>query len=144
MLKFENLDIVLSLVNRKGNPSPAKLSIRITQDSTSAVAGDAPEPAQTLSETLDETSNTLMKRFKPLVEISGQIPKVRSSVSSPSLDDPNRSSPPKKDTCLCSLRVECAFFDFGGDLIQFLFFFHIRMIHSIRWCKHNEFRTRRF
>ena len=100
MLKFENLDIVLSLVNRKGNPSPAKLSIRITQDSTSAVAGDAPEPAQTLSETLDETSNTLMKRFKPLVEIASEIPKVRSSVSSP-----NWTSEliffPQKDTCLC-------------------------------------------
>jgi hypothetical protein len=73
------------LVDKKGNPSPAKLSVRIAQDSTSAVAGDAPDRAQTLA----QTSNALMERFKPFVEIADEVPKVRSSISSPSLDDLN-------------------------------------------------------
>ena len=43
-----NLDVVLSLVDMKGNPSPARLSVRVTQDSTSAVAGGAVEQAKRL------------------------------------------------------------------------------------------------
>ena len=43
MLKLDNSAVVLSLVDRKRNPSPAKLSVRISQDSTFAVAGNALE-----------------------------------------------------------------------------------------------------
>jgi hypothetical protein len=105
---LDNLDVVLSLIDRKGNPSPAKLSVRITQDSTSAVAvaGDTLERAKTsatglsqpliskLSDALTDTSdtlsnqqnlvtsfNTLMKKFEPLVKIADEVAKVRSSFS---------------------------------------------------------------
>jgi hypothetical protein len=99
------------LSDRKGNPSPAKLSVRITQDSTSAIAGDAVERAKTsttelsqpliskmsdaLTETSDTISNqenpvasfdTLMKKFEPLVKIGDEVAKVRAFVSSLSLD----------------------------------------------------------
>jgi phage-related minor tail protein len=95
------------LVDRKGNPSPAKLSVRITQDSTSAVAGDALEQAQTFAQKLSQplvsnvsdaftnisdtlsnqqnlvtSFNALMKKFEPLVKIADEVAKVRSSVSS--------------------------------------------------------------
>jgi hypothetical protein len=106
MLILDNLDVILSLVDRKGNPSPAKLSVRISQDSTSVVAGDALERAKTsakefsqpliskVSDALTDTSdtlsnqedlvasfNTLMKKFEPLVRIGDEVAKVRSSFS---------------------------------------------------------------
>jgi hypothetical protein len=99
------------LVDRKGNPSPAKLSVQITQDSTSAVAGDALERAKTsakefsqpliskmsnvLTDTSDTLSNqenllasfdTLMKKFEPWVKIGDEVAKVDSFVSPLSLD----------------------------------------------------------
>ena len=99
------------MLDRKGNASSAKLSVRITQDSTSAVAGDALERAKTsatglsqpliskMSDVLTDTSdalskqenlvasfNTLMKKFEPLVKIGDEVAKVRSFVSSISLD----------------------------------------------------------
>jgi hypothetical protein len=102
------------LVDRKGNPSLAKLSVRIIQDSTSTAAGDALEQAQTsakklsqplvstVSDALTNTSDTLsnqqklvtsfsalLKKFEPLIKIADEVAKVRSSVSSPSLDDLN-------------------------------------------------------
>jgi hypothetical protein len=102
------------LVDRNGNPSPAKLSVRITQDSASAVAGDALEQTKTstlklsqpivsdvsgaftnISDTLSNEQNlvtsfnALMKKIEPLVKIADEVAKVRSSVSSPSLDDLN-------------------------------------------------------
>jgi hypothetical protein len=98
------------LFDRKGNPSPAKLSVRITQNSTSSVAGDALELAKksakefsqpliskmsdALTDTSDTISNqenlvasfdTLMKKFEPLVKIGDEVAKVRSFVSSLSL-----------------------------------------------------------
>jgi hypothetical protein len=103
------------LVDTKGNPSPAKLSVRITQDSTFAVAGDALEQTQAfaqklsqplgsnVSDTLTNISdalsdqqklvtsfNDLMKKFEPLVKIADEVAKVRPSVSS-SPDNLNRS-----------------------------------------------------
>ena len=96
------------MVDKKGNPSPAKLSVRITQNATSAVAGDALEQAQTFAQKLsqplvanvsdaltnvsDTLSNqqklvtsfsSLMKKFEPLIWIADEVAKVRSSVSSP-------------------------------------------------------------
>ena len=110
----KNLDVVLSLVDGRGNPSPVKLSIRITQDSTSAVAGDTLEQAKTsakeLSQSLvskapdayDKLSDTLliqrdlvasfsvlMSKFAPLIKIGDEVAKVRFSVFSPSLGDLN-------------------------------------------------------
>ena len=97
----------MPLVDREGKPSPAKLSVRITQDSTSAVAGGALELVQTLAQKLPQplVSNAsdaftditllnqqnlvtsfgaLMKKFEPLIKIGDEIAKVRSSISSPS------------------------------------------------------------
>jgi hypothetical protein len=90
------------LVDGKGNPSPAKLSIQITQDSTSTVAGDAVEQAQMFAQKLSQplvsnvsdaftnisdtlsnqqklvtSFNALMKRFEPLVKIADEVAKVR-------------------------------------------------------------------
>jgi phage-related minor tail protein len=101
-------------VDKKGNPSAVKLSVRVTQDSTSAVAADAIQQArmsaQQLSQPLVSTMsdafadisdtvsnqqnlitsfNALMKRLEPLVKIGDEVAKVCSSVSSPLLDDRN-------------------------------------------------------
>ena len=101
------------MVDKKGNPSLAKLSVRITQDSASAIAGDALEQTQVsaqklsqplvsnvsdnvtnISDTLSNQQklvasfNALMKTFKPLVKIADEVSKVRSSISS-SLDHLN-------------------------------------------------------
>ena len=95
------------MVDWKGNPSLAKLSVRITQDSTSAVAGDALEQAPMLtqklsqplvskaSDALTNISGTLsnqqklvtsfsglMKKFEPLIKIADEVAKVHSSASS--------------------------------------------------------------
>ena len=100
---------MLSLVDKKGNPSLAKLSIRITHDSTSAVAGGALEQAQTFAQQLsqpfvskasdaltnisDTLSNQqklitlfegLLKKFQPLIKVADEVAKVRSA---PALDD---------------------------------------------------------
>ena len=100
---LDNSDVVLSLFDKKGDPSPAKLSLRITQNSTSAVAGDTLERAKTSAkefsqpliskmsdafiDTSDTISNqknlvasfdTLMKKFEPLVKIGDEVAKVRS------------------------------------------------------------------
>lgn len=104
------LDVVLSLVDTKGNQSAAKLSVRITRDSDAAVAGNALKQAQTskqkllqpsvskVSDALINTSDTLsnqrnlvasftslMKKVEPLVKIGDEVAKVCSSV--PSLDN---------------------------------------------------------
>ena len=106
ILKFDNIDVVLSLVDGKGNPSLAKLSLRILEDSSSAVAGNAleqvqmskeklPQPlisgmsgASTTSDTLSNQQNlvtsfsSLMKKFEPLVKIGDEVAKVRSLIFS--------------------------------------------------------------
>ena len=46
------LDVVLSLVDEKGDPSAGQLSIRIMQESASVVAGHAVEQAQTSAQGL--------------------------------------------------------------------------------------------
>ena len=86
--------MVLSLVDKEGHPSAARLYVRVTQDSISAVAGDAVKQAQTsakklsrphvsdLSDTpLDKhrlvtSFDALLTRFKQLVKIGDEIAKV--------------------------------------------------------------------
>ena len=105
--------MVLSLVDKQGNPSSAQLYVRVTQDSTLVVAGDAKEQAEgsakklsqplvsdvsdtltNISDTLSDQQklvasfNSLMKKFEPLIKIADEVAKVRSSIS-PSLDDLN-------------------------------------------------------
>jgi adenosine/AMP kinase len=100
--------VVLSLVDKKGNPSPAQLSVRVTQDSASVVAGGAVDQAQTstqklshplvanVSDAFTNISNTvtnqqnvvtsfdaLMKKLEVLVKIGDEVAKVCSLVSSP-------------------------------------------------------------
>jgi len=104
-----NLDVVLSLVDMKGNPSPARLSVRVTQHSTSAIAGSAVEKAQVAAQKLlapivvanvshaitnavNAISNqqslitpfeALVNKLGVLVKIGDEIAKVCSSVFSP-------------------------------------------------------------
>jgi hypothetical protein len=124
------------LVDRKGNPSLAKLSIRITIDSTFAVAGDALEQSQAfaqklsqplvadISDTLTNISDTvsdqqklltsfsaLMKKLEPLVKIADEVAKVRSAVSSPSLDYLNQSFFTKRSILMSISRGKCFLLD---------------------------------
>ena len=98
---FRQLDVGLSLVDKEGNPSSARLYVRVTEDSISAVAGDAVEQAQkfakklsrplisTASDALTNISDTLshqqslvtsfdalLNTFKPLVKIGDELSKV--------------------------------------------------------------------
>ena len=106
--------MVLSLVDKQGNPSSAQLYVRVTQDSTLVVAGDAKEQAEgsakklsqplvsdvtgTLTNIFDTLSdqqkpvasfNSLMKKFEPLIKIADEVAKVRSSISPPSCHNVN-------------------------------------------------------
>ena len=58
MLKHDHLDVVLSLVDRKGNPTPAKLCVRINADA------------------LKNTFNFLTKRLELLVKIADEVADV--------------------------------------------------------------------
>jgi hypothetical protein len=105
--------VVLSLVDKKGSPIPARLSVRVMQDSTSAVAGSAVEQAQAsaqklsrplvvnASDALTNISNTvsnqqnivttfdaLMKKLEVVVKIGDEVARVCFSVS-PLLQEPN-------------------------------------------------------
>ena len=89
------------MVDRKGNSSSAKLSVRIKQDSF-AVVGDALEQTQAFAQRLSQplvsnhdvsdqqklviSFNAFKKKFKSLVKIAEEVAKVRSS---PSLDSLN-------------------------------------------------------
>jgi len=106
--------LVLSLEDNKGNPTLARLSVRVTQDSMSAVVGDAVEQAQTSAPKLlqplvayasnvvtnaaNAVSNqqnlitpfeALMNKLGVLVKIGDEVAKVCSSVSSSLLHNPN-------------------------------------------------------
>ena len=97
--------MVLSLADKKGNPSPARLYVRVTQYSILVVAGDAKEQAGTsakklsqplvcdvpgaltnISDTLSDQQKlvtsfkALMKRFEPLIKIADEVAKVCSSI----------------------------------------------------------------
>ena len=94
-------------MDKKGKSSPTRLSIRVTQDSASAVAGKAMEDAQmsahklsqpivsnvsdaftNISDTVSNQQNlvtsfnALMQRLQLLVTIGDEVVKVCSSVSS--------------------------------------------------------------
>ena len=91
--------MVLSLVDKRGNPSLARLYVRVKRDSISAVAGDAVKQAQTsakkvtrplISDVPDGLSDqqilitsfdALLKQFKPLVKIGDEIFQVCSLFS---------------------------------------------------------------
>ena len=91
--------MVLSLVDKRGNPSLARLYVRVIRDSISAVAGDAVKQAQTsakkvtrplISDVPDGLSDqqilitsfdALLKQFKPLVKIGDEIFQVCSLFS---------------------------------------------------------------
>ena len=104
--------MVLSLSDKRGNPSPAQLYVRATEDSTLVVAGDAIEQAGSsvkklsppiipdasdaftnISNTLSDQQklitsfNALMKNFKVFVKIVDEVAKVRSSLSFLSLNN---------------------------------------------------------
>ena len=90
--------MVLSLVDKKGNLTAARLYVRVTQDSISAAADHAIEQAQSAefsqvvdSQVLDTLSDkqslatsidAVLKLIKPLVKIGDEIAKVCSLVFS--------------------------------------------------------------
>ena len=100
--------MVLSLVDKKGDPSPGRLYVRVTQDSISAVAGDAVEQARTSAkklsrplvsnasdaitnisdalshqQTLVTSFEAVLQQLKPLVKIGDEISKVCSPIIFP-------------------------------------------------------------
>jgi hypothetical protein len=106
------LDVVLPLADKKGNPSPAQLSVRVIQDSMSAVAGvavdqraqasaqkltglvvvaTAPNAATDISNAVSNQQNIItpfesfMKKIGILVTIGDQVSKACPSISSPLL-----------------------------------------------------------
>jgi hypothetical protein len=104
---FDNLDVVLSLADKKGNPSAGQLSLRIKEESASTVAGDAVEQAQSSAQVLSlplvrnvsdgvtsisnawsnqqnliTTFDALMTHLGLLVKIGDEVAKVCSLVSS--------------------------------------------------------------
>ena len=147
--------MVLSLVDKKGNPSLAQLYVRVTQDSISAVAGDALEQAKTFSQRLSQPvvsnasdtftniSDTLssqqklvtsfeavLKQFKPLIKIGDEISKVCSPVPSAVTMRINLCFF-SKDPSICQFRVDSAFRRNEGklnDIIDPL----LHIIHLIR------------
>ena len=92
------LDVVLSLVDKDGNPTAARLYVRVTQDSMSAVADGVmnqtlstkfPRPldppvfdAMSNQQTLVTSFEAVLKLIKPLVKIGDEIAKVCSLVFS--------------------------------------------------------------
>jgi hypothetical protein len=101
------IDIVLSLIDKGGNPSASQLSIRVTHDSTSVIVGGAVEQAQARTQNLKQpfvanaanalttASNTvsnqqnlttsleaLMNKLGVLVKIGDEVAKVWLSLSS--------------------------------------------------------------
>ena len=120
------------MVDIDGNPTPARLYVRVTQDSASIVAGDAIKQAQSsagqllqplvsnVSDAVTNFSDTvvnqqnlvtsfdaLMKQFAPLVKIGDEIAKV-CSVSSSLLYDLNRSCFLKRSILMLILRGKCS------------------------------------
>lgn len=130
----------------KGNPSPARLSVRVTQESTSAVAGDGVEQAQTSSQRLSQplvanvsdavtnapsavsnqqnliaSLDALMKKLGVLVKVGDEVARVCSLVSSLFLHNLSRSF--FLDPSLCQFSVEGAFRRNEGESISIILVF---------------------
>ena len=130
----------------KGNPSPARLSVRLTQESTSAVAGDAVEQAETFSQRLSQplvanvsdavtnapsavsnqqnliaSLDALMKKLGVLVKVGDEVARVCSLVSSLFLHNLSRSF--FLDPSLCQFSVEGAFRRNEGESISIILVF---------------------
>ena len=159
--------MVLSLVNKEGNPSSARLHVRLKQDSISAVAGDAVEQAQTSSRKLSQplvsnvsgafasisdtlshqqklvtSFDALLMQVRPLVKIGDEISKVCSPVFSLVTIRINPFLFPKAPS-LCQFRVDSAFCGNEGELNLIIDPFASR--HPlIRLCKPSKLGTRRF
>jgi hypothetical protein len=135
-------------VDKRGNPSSAQLSIQVTQDSTSAVAGDAIEQAHesvkklvqplvsdassaltnisdilSNQESIITSFNSLIKKFEPLIKIGDEVAKVCSHVSSYSLDDSILLFV-QSDSSLRQFRVASTFRRNEGEL-KLLWFFSL-------------------
>jgi hypothetical protein len=111
-----NFDVVLFLVDKKRNPTPARLSVQVTQDSTSVVAGGAVKQAQSsaqklvgpvvanMSDAVTNAANAIsnkqnlitafeafMNKLEVLVKIRDEVTKVCLSLFPPLLHDRNWS-----------------------------------------------------
>jgi hypothetical protein len=140
--------VVLSLVDKQGNPSAAQLYVRVTQDSILVVAGDAKEQAETsakklshplvsdvsgaltnISDTLSDQQklvasfNALMKKFEPLIKIADQVAKVRFFYIS-SFIEWFEFTISSKDPSLCQFCVASAFCRTEGELTPLFWSFY--------------------
>jgi hypothetical protein len=122
--------VVLSLVDKEGNPSAARLHVRVTQDSMFAVANDVMEQAQSSkfpqpldSHVFDALSDqqslvtsfgTVLELIKPLVKIGDEVAKVCSLVFSIGRSELIFFS---KDPSLCQFSVDGAFRRNEGELL---------------------------
>jgi hypothetical protein len=94
-------------MDKKGNPSPTQLSVRVTQNSMSVVASGAVERAKLSAQNiapqspaaailsdqqiLVTSSHTLMDKLKVLVKVGDEVTRVCTSASSPFLNNLNFS-----------------------------------------------------
>ena len=67
------LDVVLSLVDKAGNPNASRLSIRITQDLTPIIAGCAVEQAHAMAHDLPVTQPFVVDAANALATISDTV-----------------------------------------------------------------------
>jgi hypothetical protein len=75
-----DLDVVLSLIDKEGNPIAGQLSIRVTQDLTAAIAGDAVEEAQ--ARTRNMTQPPVADAANALTAISDTVSNQQNPITS--------------------------------------------------------------
>ena len=150
--------MVLSLVDKEGKPSSARLYVQVVQDSISAAAGDAVKQAQVSAgklsrplisdvsdavlnkQSLVTTFDALLMQFKPLVKIGDEISKVCSLFFPVMIRIHLFFS---KDPSLCQFRMDSAFCGNEGEF-NFIIDPMPHIINFIRWYWLNKLETKRF
>ena len=149
--------MVLSLVDQEGNPSAARLHVRVTQDSMFAAANDVMEQSQSSKfpqpldshvfdalsgqQSLVTSFGAVLELIKPLVKVGDEIAKVCSIVFSIGRSELIISS---KDPSLCEFSVDGAFCGIEGELYATIRDPLLHITDLIRWYKPNKLKTQRF
>jgi hypothetical protein len=138
--------VVLSLVDKDGNPSAARLYVRVIHDSMSAVAGDVMEQAQSANvsrplnthvfdalsdqQSLVTSIGAVLKLIKPLVKIGDEISKVCSLIFSIGRSELMIFY---KDSSLCQFSVDSALRRNEGELYLVIIDPLLHILHFTRW-----------
>jgi hypothetical protein len=165
--RINNIVVILSLTDKKGNPSTGRLTIRITQQSTSVVAGTAVEQAllsgtnhpqppaiNTMSNAVTDLTDTasnqqkLVTSFGSLLDKVGILVTVGDEVAKVCpLPYSSWSHRPKifEDTSLCQFCVASTLCRTQGTSNSFtpVFCAH-RYCFLNRWSERNKIEIRRF